>query len=89
MPGSTLAPTVGPVAAIAMRPPATAKRASKRGHGPAASAVVGTLEVVWDDALAAYDFGPGHPLDPVRIELTVALAREPGVFDAPGVSLAV
>jgi len=43
------------------------------------------LQVVWDDALAAYDFGPGHPLAPVRIELTMALARELGVFDAPGV----
>ena len=48
-----------------------------------------TLEVVWDDALAAYDFGPGHPFAPVRIELTMALARGLGVFDAPGVSLAV
>ena len=49
-----------------------------------------TLEVVWDDALAAYDFGPGHPFAPVRIpELTMALARGLGVFDVPGVSLAV
>ena len=48
-----------------------------------------TLEVVWDEALAAYDFGPGHPFAPVRIELTMALARGLGVFDAPGVSLAV
>ena len=38
-------------------------------------AVGGKLEVVWDDALAAYDFGPGHPLAPVRVELTMALAR--------------
>ena len=52
-------------------------------------AVGGTLQVVWDDALAAYDFGPGHPLAPVRIQLTLALARELGVFDAPGVSVAV
>ncbi|MGE5134130.1 MAG: acetoin utilization protein AcuC [Gemmatimonadota bacterium] len=45
--------------------------------------------MVWDDALAAYDFGPGHPLAPVRIELTMALARELGVLDAPGVSVTV
>jgi acetoin utilization deacetylase AcuC-like enzyme len=51
--------------------------------------MAGTLEVVWDDALAAYDFGPGHPLAPVRLELTMALARELGVFDAPGVSVTV
>ena len=50
--------------------------------------MAGTLEVVWDDALAAYDFGPGHPLAPVRLELTMALARGLGVFDAPGVWLA-
>ena len=49
----------------------------------------GKLLVIWDDALAAYDFGPGHPLAPVRVELTMALAREIGVFDAPGVSMAV
>ena len=52
-------------------------------------AVEGTLQVVWDEALAAYDFGPGHPLAPVRVELTMALARGLGVFDAPGVSVAV
>ncbi len=49
----------------------------------------GRLQVIWDEALAAYDFGPGHPLAPVRVELTMALAREMGVFDTPGVSTAV
>jgi acetoin utilization protein AcuC len=42
--------------------------------------------VVWDEALLAYDMGD-HPLDPVRVELTVALARELGVLDRPGVRL--
>ena len=46
-----------------------------------------SLAVSWDDQLTRYDFGPGHPLAPVRVELTMALAREFGVFDAPGVSL--
>lgn len=46
----------------------------------------GTL-VVWDEALLAYDLGE-HPLDPVRVELTMALARELGVLDRPGVRLA-
>jgi acetoin utilization protein AcuC len=46
------------------------------------------LAVPWDDALTSYDFGPGHPLAPVRVELTMALARGLGVFDAPGVALA-
>ncbi|WP_433317511.1 acetoin utilization protein AcuC [Micromonospora chersina] len=42
--------------------------------------------VVWDDALLGYDMGE-HPLDPVRVELTMALARELGVLDRPGVRL--
>ncbi|HEX5598045.1 MAG TPA: acetoin utilization protein AcuC [Micromonosporaceae bacterium] len=40
--------------------------------------------VVWDEALLAYDLGE-HPLDPVRVELTMALARELGILDRPGV----
>jgi acetoin utilization protein AcuC len=40
-----------------------------------------TVTVPWDDALLDYDFGPGHPLAPVRVELTMALARELGVLD--------
>jgi len=35
----------------------------------------------WDDRLLGYDFGSGHPLNPVRVELTMALAREFGVLD--------
>ncbi|WP_285704818.1 acetoin utilization protein AcuC [Microtetraspora sp. NBRC 16547] len=37
--------------------------------------------MVWDEALTSYDFGPGHPLAPVRVELTMALARDLGVLD--------
>jgi acetoin utilization protein AcuC len=48
-----------------------------------------TLHVAWDDRLTSYDFGPGHPLAPVRVELTMALARELGVLTAGGVSTAV
>jgi acetoin utilization protein AcuC len=47
-----------------------------------------TLHVAWDDRLTGYDFGPGHPLAPVRVELTVALARAFGVLAEPGVSVA-
>jgi acetoin utilization protein AcuC len=45
--------------------------------------VSGSTAVVWDDALTRYDFGAGHPFDPVRIRLTMALAGELGVL-APG-----
>ncbi|MET8863698.1 acetoin utilization protein AcuC [Nonomuraea sp. NPDC004580] len=40
-----------------------------------------SARVIWDDALTTYDFGPSHPLAPVRVELTMALAREMGVLD--------
>jgi acetoin utilization protein AcuC len=42
--------------------------------------------VVWSDELLAYDMGD-HPLDPVRVELTMALARSLGVLDRPGVTV--
>ncbi|MEV6346127.1 acetoin utilization protein AcuC [Actinoplanes sp. NPDC051851] len=45
-----------------------------------------TTAVVWDDALLGYDMGD-HPLNPVRVELTMALARGLGVLDRPGVRL--
>jgi acetoin utilization protein AcuC len=47
-----------------------------------------TLHVAWDEALTGYDFGPGHPLAPVRVELTMALARAFGVLDSGAVSVA-
>lgn len=43
------------------------------------------LHVVWDDELIKYDFGQGHPLNPVRLDLTIRLARALGVLDGPGV----
>jgi acetoin utilization protein AcuC len=45
------------------------------------------LLVAWDDGLIQYDFGPGHPLAPVRVELTIALAREFGLFGQAGVQV--
>lgn len=41
--------------------------------------------VVWDDALLAYDFGPYHPMSPVRLELTRLLAETSGLLARPGV----
>ena len=48
-----------------------------------------TLDVAWADRLTSYDFGPGHPLAPVRVELTMALAEAFGVLSAPGVAVTV
>src|SRR3954451_9957670 len=43
--------------------------------------------VAWDEALVAYDFGPDHPLNPLRVDLTIRLARGLGVLDLPNVSM--
>jgi acetoin utilization protein AcuC len=48
----------------------------------------GSLRVLWDDSLIQYDFGPGHPMDPVRIALTFSLARRMGVLSVPSVTMA-
>jgi acetoin utilization protein AcuC len=37
--------------------------------------------VVWDEALLSYDLGSWHPLNPVRLDLTIRLARSLGVLD--------
>ncbi len=42
-------------------------------HGPAT--------VVFEKTLTEYDFGPDHPMSPVRVDLTMRLAAELGVLD--------
>ena len=37
--------------------------------------------VVWDESLLGYDMGPEHPLNPVRLALTMRLATGLGVLD--------
>lgn len=44
------------------------------------------VSVVWDDRFLGYDLGD-HPLDPVRLELTMALARQLGVLDRPNLRI--
>lgn len=39
-----------------------------------------TLHVSWDERLVDYDFGPQHPLAPIRVKLTMELARAFGVL---------
>jgi len=46
----------------------------------------GAAGVVFDESLTAYNFGPGHPLAPVRVDLTMRLATELGVLDLPDVT---
>ncbi|MGN6687313.1 MAG: acetoin utilization protein AcuC [Actinomycetales bacterium] len=45
----------------------------------------GPATVIWDASFTDYDFGPSHPMNPLRADLTVRLARELGVLDRPGV----
>ncbi|MBC7275382.1 acetoin utilization protein AcuC [Nocardioides sp.] len=41
----------------------------------------GHSTVVFDDSLADYDFGPTHPMAPIRVDLTMRLADELGILD--------
>jgi acetoin utilization protein AcuC len=47
------------------------------GEGPSA---VGRVALVWDERVAGYDLGRGHPLAPIRVELTVDLIRRAGLL---------
>lgn len=49
--------------------------------------MTGPACVVFDDTLTGYDFGPSHPMAPIRVDLTVRLARSLGVLDLPDVSV--
>jgi acetoin utilization protein AcuC len=47
----------------------------------------GAACVVFDPTLTDYNFGPHHPMSPIRVDLTIMLARELGVVatgDGPG-----
>jgi acetoin utilization protein AcuC len=46
-----------------------------------------TLHVAWDDRLTECDFGPQHPMAPLRLKLTIELARSFGLFATEEVSL--
>ncbi|WP_181160620.1 acetoin utilization protein AcuC [Streptomyces solincola] len=35
----------------------------------------GRTLLMWDEAVTGYDFGPSHPMDPVRLALTMGLVR--------------
>lgn len=39
-----------------------------------------TAEVVWDESMLGYDMGDDHPLNPVRLHLTIQLASALGVL---------
>ncbi|RKT78925.1 acetoin utilization protein AcuC [Terracoccus luteus] len=43
--------------------------------------------VVWDQSFTRYDFGPHHPMAPIRLDLTARLCDALGVFAADGVEV--
>ncbi|QDO89865.1 acetoin utilization protein AcuC [Ornithinimicrobium ciconiae] len=43
--------------------------------------------VVWDQRFTSYDFGPGHPMHPSRLELTHRLCDELGLLSLPQVTV--
>ncbi|HWJ81956.1 MAG TPA: acetoin utilization protein AcuC [Nocardioides sp.] len=46
----------------------------------------GPATVVFDPSLTEYDFGPEHPMSPVRVDLTMRLATELGVVGGTGLA---
>ncbi len=46
-----------------------------------------TARVVWDPVLTAYNFGPDHPMAPIRLDLTARLCTAFGLFDAEDVEV--
>ncbi len=55
------------------------------GPSSVAGACAGPATVVHDPSLTDYDFGRDHPMSPVRVDLTIALATDLGVLAVPGV----
>lgn len=47
----------------------------------------GGAHLMWDEAVTGYDFGPDHPMNPVRLALTMRLIEALGVDRAPGLQL--
>jgi acetoin utilization protein AcuC len=43
------------------------------------------LRLIWDESFTRYDFGAGHPMSPVRLDLTARLVRDLGLLEGPGV----
>lgn len=60
---------------------------SHRGNVTDVSARPCPAVVVWEDALTAYDFGPGHPLAPIRVQLAMRLSSDLGLLSRSNVTV--
>src|SRR4051794_37926908 len=58
-----------------------ASPAARTGSVTGMPACPGPATVVFEPTLTEYDFGPSHPMSPIRVDLTMRLARELGVLD--------
>ncbi|UNZ17930.1 acetoin utilization protein AcuC [Streptomyces sp. 891-h] len=47
----------------------------------------GRAQLMWDEGVTGYDFGRGHPMDPVRLALTKRLIESLGVERSPELSV--
>jgi acetoin utilization protein AcuC len=59
----------------------------RRGSDTVVGMTRATARVVWDPVLTAYNFGPDHPMAPIRLDLTARLCAAFGLFDAEGVEV--
>src|SRR5659263_220150 len=72
--------------------PPGAARATVAGRGEAGAGgyrggMAPVVQVVWAPELLGYDFGVGHPMAPLRLELTMELARVLGLLSGDDVRL--
>ncbi|MGW7521435.1 acetoin utilization protein AcuC [Streptomyces sp. NPDC054796] len=47
----------------------------------------GGAQLMWDEAVTGYDFGSGHPMDPVRLALTMRLVEALGLEREAGLKV--
>ncbi|GAA0927995.1 acetoin utilization protein AcuC [Streptomyces thermoalcalitolerans] len=52
---------------------------SRLGPTDTVAVMSGRAQLMWDEAVTRYDFGPGHPMDPIRLTLTRKLVDALGL----------
>lgn len=62
------------------------KRGRPDGYG---STMATQACIIWDDSFTGYNFGEGHPMNPVRLDLTARLCRAFGLFEDGGAEIVV
>ncbi len=62
-------------------------RVMAQDRGGAGDACAGPATAVFDASLTEYDFGPTHPMSPMRVDLTMRLAEQLGLLGDGGLRL--